>query len=143
MSLYSKIIKLIAPLVYLISPALAFAAVENTGDVLVDPCPRNAGFLQLCKITGDKFGQFVGNLVNAAMVLAALVSLAFLIYGGVKWIMSEGDKTAIDNARQTIVGAIIGLVIVFLSYLILSVVLKVFGVDLQTGLVIPNATIVK
>lgn len=140
MRLYSKLIKLIAPLVYLAFPALAFAVTVNPGDVTVNPCPQNPGFLQLCKITGDNFGKFIGNLVTAAMVLAALVSLGFLLYGGVKWIMSEGDKTAIDNARQTIVGAVIGLVIVFLSYLILSVVLRVFGIDLTTGLVIPEAT---
>jgi len=136
MRLYSKLIKIIAPLVYLVSPSLAFA------QTTVDPCPPEAtGFRQLCKITGSGFGPFIGNLVTAAMILAALVALGFLIYGGVKWIMSEGDKTAIDNARQTIVGAVIGLVIVFVSYLILSIVLKVFGITL-TNLVIPNATIV-
>ncbi len=136
MSFYSKIIKLIAPLVYLASPALAFAQTP------VNPCPPEAtGFSQLCRITGAGFGPFIGNLVTAAIVLAALVSLAFLIYGGVKWIMSEGDKTAVENARQTVVGAVVGLVIVFVSYLILSIVLKVFGITL-TNLVIPNATIV-
>jgi len=140
MRLYSKLIKLISPLVYLAYPALAFAVKVNPGDVEVNPCPPNPGFLQLCAITGNNFGKFIGNLVSAAMVLAALVALGFLIYGGVKWIISEGDKTAIDNARQTIIGAVIGLVIVLLSYLILSVVLKVFGIDLQTGLVIPEAT---
>lgn len=138
MSFYSKFIKLISPLIYLASPALAFAQTP------VNPCPPDAtGFAQLCKIAGAGagFGPFIGNLVTAAIVLSALVSLAFLIYGGVKWIMSEGDKTAVENARQTIVGAVVGLVIVFVSYLILSIVLKVFGITL-TNLVIPNATIV-
>lgn len=134
MSLYSKIIKLISPLVYLASPAVAFAQAS------VDPCKdQPVPWNRLCNISGNNAGKFIGNLVTAAMVIAALVALAFLIYGGVKWIMSEGDKTAVENARQTIVGAVVGLVIVFLSYLILSVVLKIFGIEL-TDLKIPQAT---
>lgn len=134
MRLYSKLIKLIAPLIYLASPALAFAQAS------VDPCANQPDpWKKLCNISGNNAGKFIGNLVTSAMVLAALVALGFLIYGGLKWIMSEGDKTAIDNARQTIVGAIIGLVIILLSYLILSIVLKVFGIELS-NLVIPQAT---
>lgn len=113
-----------------------------------NPCPTGAaasnGFGALCSITGPGFGQFVGNAVVALMVLASLVALAFLIYGGVKWILSEGDKTAVENARNTIVGAVIGLIVVFTSYLILSIILGLFGVDLKNlqipKVVVPTAT---
>lgn len=132
MRLYSKFIKLIAPFVYFASPAVAFA------DTVVDPCPQTGVFARLCTITQpENFGKAIGNLVVAAMVLASIVALAFLIYGGIKWIMSEGDKTAVENARQTIIGAVIGLVIIFLSYFILSIVLGIFGIRLS-NLVIPQ-----
>lgn len=138
MRIYSKLIQLISPLVYFFSsPVLAFA---KEGDVLVNPCPEQEPFRGLCRITGAGFGPFVGNMVNAIMIIAALVALGFLLYGGIKWIMSEGDKTAVETARQTIVGAIIGLVIVFLSYFILSIILSIFGIDLRTQLVIPRVT---
>lgn len=130
MSFYSKFIKLIAPFVYFASPAAAFAAQD------VNPCPESGAFANLCNITND-FGRSISNLVVAAMVLASLVALGFLIYGGIKWIMSEGDKTAVETARQTIIGAVVGLVIIFLSYFILSIVLGVFGIKLQ-NLVIPT-----
>lgn len=135
MRLYSKLIKIISPFVYFFTaPALAFAQAS------LDPCAKQVDpWKRLCNITGANAGQFIGNLVTAAMVIAAIVALAFLIYGGVKWIMSEGDKTAIENARQTIVGAVIGLVIILLSYLILSIVLKVFGIELS-DLKVPQAT---
>lgn len=138
MRIFSKFSHLISPLVYLfVAPAFAFA---DVGPVNANPCPQgNNGFDALCNITGAGFSKFVGNSVVALMVLASLVALGFLIYGGVKWIMSEGDKTAVENARNTIVGAVIGLVVVFLSYLILSVILGLFGISLQS-LTIPKIT---
>lgn len=139
MIIFSKITGLISPLVYLfVSPVWAFAIDE----VPANPCPKGQnGFDALCNITGSGFSKFVGNTVTALMVLASLVALGFLIYGGIKWIMSEGDKTAVEAARNTIVGAVIGLVVVFLSYLILSVILGLFGISLG-DLKIPKLTAV-
>lgn len=133
MRFYSKFIQAISALSYLFwAPSLAFA------DSNLNPCPSNPPFSGLCSIT-ENFGKSISNLVVAAIVLAALVSLGFLIYGGIKWIMSEGDKTAVENARQTVVGAVIGLVIILLSYFILSIVLGVFGISLGQ-LQIPKIT---
>lgn len=135
MRIYSKLIRILSPIYYFFAyPALVFAA-----DVSADPCPQTDPFKGLCDITGKNFGKSVGNLITAAIVLAALVALGFLIYGGVKWIMSEGDKTAVETARQTVIGAVVGLVIVLLSYFILSIVLGVFGISL-TQLKIPSVT---
>lgn len=134
MRLYSKLIQILSPFVYFFTgPALAFAEVK------VNPCPESGVFAKLCTITGENFGRSVSNLVIAAIVLSSLVALAFLIYGGVKWIMSEGEKTAIENARQTIVGAVIGLVVIFLSYFILSIILGIFGIKFSE-LTIPTIT---
>lgn len=138
MKIFLKFSQFVSPLIYLfLAPSLAFA------DVSANPCPSLApggtsnGFDKLCNITGGGFGKFVGNAVVALMVLASLVALGYLIYGGVKWIMSEGDKTQVENARNTIIGAVIGLIVVFTSYLILSIILGVFGINLQ-NLTIPT-----
>ena len=134
---FSLFSKFIAPLIYLfVTPARAFAA----DPVNVTPCPPSGPFAALCTISSGNFGKVLGNFITALMVLAALISLFFLIYGGIKWITSEGDKTAVETARQTIIGAIIGLVVVFLSYLILSIVLGLFGIQLSQ-LTIPNITL--
>lgn len=137
MKIFNKFSHLIYPLIYLfVTPALAFAQ-----ETPANPCPQGGSFAGLCNITGQNFGKFISNAVVALMVLASLVALGFLIYGGVKWIMSEGDKTAVETARNTVVGAVIGLVVVFLSYLILSIVLGIFGISL-TDLKIPKVTAV-
>ena len=137
MRISQKFSQLIYPLVYLFMAPLAFAETPTP----VNPCPQVGTFGGLCNITGAGFGAFVGNAVVALMVLASIIALGFLIYGGIKWIMSEGDKTAVENARNTVIGAVVGLIVVFASYLILSIVLTAFGINLKSGLLIPNVTL--
>lgn len=62
------------------------------------------------------------------LVLAVMLAVGFLIYGGIKWIMSGGDKGKVDAARGTVTAAIIGLIIAFLAFFIISVVSYLFGV---------------
>lgn len=131
MKLFSKLSALLSPIIYLfVSPSFAFA-------VDVNPCAAaNSGgaasiSTALCNLTGNNFGTLIGNLLTIAFVLATLIALVFLIYGGVKWITSGGDKAGVEAARNTIVAAIVGLVIVFLSYFILNIILGLFGLSLN------------
>lgn len=68
--------------------------------------------------------QFILNLLAIVGVIAALV---YLLYGGIKWITSGGDKQAVENARHHIIAAIVGLLIVVLSFVILNMVFKILG----------------
>lgn len=116
---------------YLLAASSVFA------QVTVDTCPKDQ-FSFLCTIGADKFGGLVGAVINILFIIAVVIALAFLIYGGIKWILSGGDKTAVESARNTIVAAIVGLVIVFLSYFILNIILKFFHIDIN-NLVLPIA----
>jgi hypothetical protein len=49
-----------------------------------------------------------------------------LIWGGFDWITSEGDKQKVANARQRLAMAIIGLIVVFLSFMIVNIVSTFF-----------------
>lgn len=55
------------------------------------------------------------------LVLGALfICLFYLVWGGINWLMSEGEKQRINQARQKIVYAILGLAVVFVSFLIIN-----------------------
>lgn len=116
----------------LASHALAVAPVPNEYDP-IDLCPPgDGGFADLC---GDAlgFGNLVGTLIQLAFVLAVVIALAFLIWGGIQWILSGGDKGKVEGARGTIVAALVGLVLVFLSYFILNILLNFFtGADISS-----------
>ena len=94
-------------------------------------CPSQ--FQSLCNLTPDKSGTIVGNVITVILILGAILSLLFLIWGGIRWIMSGGDKAKIDQARATIIAAIVGLIISFLAFFIASVILQIFtGQGLKT-----------
>lgn len=77
--------------------------------------------------------------ITLLFVIGILIAIGFLIYGGIKWILSGGDKAGVEGARNHIVAAIIGLVIIVLAFAIISVVFTLLGgnFDLK-NLCIPN-----
>lgn len=111
----------------------AFAAGIN-----INTCPPG-NFSALCLGASD-LGKVIANGINFVFVVAALLALVFLIMGGVKWLTSQGEKEGVNKARETIVAAVVGLVIIFLSYLIVNFVLNLFvGVSLF-NLTLPTLT---
>jgi hypothetical protein len=74
------------------------------------------------------------HLVGAAITLllggSGVVSFVYLLWGGIQWITSHGDKDGIDRARKKIVAALLGLSIVFSSYALLFVVQTMFGIQI-------------
>ena len=118
-----------------LSPLLAFADGPS-----LNPCPAGS-FSNLCPNAADQTatGSLIRNIIVGILIIAAVIALLFLIWGGVKWIMSGGDKTKVQAARDTIIAAIIGLIIALLAYFILSVVLGLFGIHL-TDLTLPSLT---
>lgn len=68
--------------------------------------------------------------VNAAFVFAIILTLFFLISGGIDLITGGGEKQKIANSKQKLTFAVIGLVVVLLSLLIVSIIGELFGVKL-------------
>lgn len=112
--------------------SLAIVPAAYAGGASVNPCEGvQSGFDALCNLSGDNLGAIVGAVVTFLLVIAVLIALFFLILGGIRWITSGGDKGKVESARNTIIAAIIGLVIAFLAFFILSVALQFFGLSLQ------------
>ncbi len=61
-------------------------------------------------------------IINWALYLAAVIAVLFIIYGGFLYITSGGDAAQAKKGTQSLTNAVIGLVIVVLSYLIVQVV---------------------
>jgi hypothetical protein len=69
------------------------------------------------------------NVVRAFLGFAGIVLFILLIMGGFRFITSGGDPKAVEGARKTITSAIIGLIVILLSYLILVLIKAITGVD--------------
>ena len=113
---------------------LALAPKVLAVDINISPPPQANGLQDPNLVASAP--QF---LVTLLFVVAVIVAIVFLIYGGIKWILSGGDKAKVEEARKTIIGAIVGLIIAFLAYFILTLVLSIFGLSL-TKLTLPTIT---
>ena len=72
-------------------------------------------------------------IISMVLIIAALVAFFFLVFGGIKWITSGGDKDSTAKAQGTITAALIGLAIVFSAWAIMKIVETVFGVSILSG----------
>ncbi|MCL5675948.1 MAG: pilin [Patescibacteria group bacterium] len=83
------------------------------------------------KITN--LGVFISSAFGAGMILAAIACLLYLLWGGADWIISGGDKTAIENARNKITHAIVGLAIVVAIWALFGLVQYFLGINITGG----------
>lgn len=61
-------------------------------------------------------GILIGNIVQILMVVAGLVAVGFIIVGGFMYITSTGDPAGIKKGRDTIVNAVIGLILSMVAF---------------------------
>jgi len=81
----------------------------------------------------------VSGAINLVMVIVALVFFFMLVWGGLRWVMSQGDKTNVETARNQITNALIGLAIVFAAWAIMKLIETLFGVSIF-NLALPTFT---
>jgi len=72
----------------------------------------------------------VSGFVRVMLVVAGLAFFFILVIGGIKWIISGGDKAHTEGARNQITAALVGLIIVFSAWAIIGLINTFFGVDL-------------
>lgn len=75
-------------------------------------------------------GKLVSGAISLIMLVVALVFFFILLLGGLKWVTSEGDEKKVGAARAQITNALIGLAIVFAAWAIMSLIGKLFGINI-------------
>ena len=68
--------------------------------------------------------------VAIAIILAGTLSVFYIFFGGISFILSGGQEDKIKQAVQTIRYAIIGLIVTIFSVTIIKILGLVFGFDL-------------
>jgi len=71
---------------------------------------------------GGGIAGVVETITLLLLALAGIISVLFLIYGGMQYIFSGANEDLAKSGKTTIKNAIIGLIIVVLSYTVVSVI---------------------
>ncbi|MBQ3352771.1 hypothetical protein IJG89_00235 [Candidatus Saccharibacteria bacterium] len=116
-----NVLKLILPTliavvfgVVLVSSASALTLQEGAEAARCTGCPAN-----LFGNTGV-FKQ----VTNTILYIVGIIAVIMLIIGGIKYVVSGGDAKKVTDAKNTVLYAIIGLVIAFLAFAIVNFVIS-------------------
>ena len=87
-------------------------------------CPQTGNTAgTICGSQGDSAKTLIGNIVNILIYIAGAIAVIVIIVGGIKYVTSGGDSSQMSNAKNTILYAVIGLVVVVMAYGIVQFVL--------------------
>jgi len=109
-----KVLEVLLAVVIVLTP---FAVIRAVG---VDPSYCNSAF-QNCN-AGNSVGGLIRTVINWLLGIAFGVAILFLIIGGFWYVVSAGNEETAEKGKSTAVNAIIGIVIIILSYVVINVV---------------------
>jgi hypothetical protein len=72
----------------------------------------------------DSPATIVGRLISAALGLVGIIFFVLMVYAGFLWMTARGNEKATTKAKEAIVSAVIGLVIVAGAYAITNLIFK-------------------
>lgn len=78
-------------------------------------------------------GNIVGTIINALLGLLGTIFTILIILGGFRWMTSGGNQQKVQEARELLKNAIIGLVAVAISYGAVRLVLMAIKNSSGTG----------
>lgn len=122
-------IKKIASIIFLIAiTTIGATTLISTQTFADDICGNNNVSPEIraasgCPNTGVKTNDLstvIQNILNAIIGVAGLISVVYIVVGGIQYITSSGDSNKTEKAKKTILYALIGLIVCALSFAIVN-----------------------
>ncbi len=73
---------------------------------------------------GGELRELILTIVNYFLGFLGLIAVIMVIYGGVTYVISAGNDEAVGKAKKIIMYALIGIVIILLSFVLVNAVLR-------------------
>ncbi len=81
---------------------------------------------QLNKLEADTLPELIGVLIKGVMGVVGTVALVMMLYGGITWMTARGNSESTQKARDTILWAGLGIVLIFASYALVNFIFEIF-----------------
>ena len=122
----SNLTKIYAPIITVLLTTVGINTTSAVGDVCNSTAPSEVKKAAGCKGSSDGLPNVIINILNAIIGVAGIISVIWIIIGGVTYMTSSGDPNKTKKARDTILYACIGLIICVLAFTIVNfVILKI------------------
>lgn len=109
-----------------LSVGAIFAPVPAFAENAIDDACANDPTSTLCKNSGQEIGPIITTVINVLLFIVGIISVIMIIIGGIMYATSAGDAGTVTKAKNTILYAVIGLVVAFLAFAIVNWVIAQF-----------------
>lgn len=131
-SIIKKFVTTIAAIALLVAPSVVLLPSVAHADIRDNVCRgvnntgggAGAGSTDCTEQDGESFSDLAKKIINVFSIVVGTVSVIMIIIGGFRYIISGGDSTGVTAAKNTILYAIVGLVIVLFSQIIVRFVIS-------------------
>ena len=116
-----NVFKVILP----VALAIVFCAAMLVPSVSALTLREGAEAARCDECPSDLFGDngVFKQVTNTVLYIVGIIAVIMLIIGGIRYVISGGDSKKVTDAKNTVLYAIIGLVICFFSYAIVNFVI--------------------
>jgi hypothetical protein len=122
---YYRLVPIIISLV-LFAMVFALPAAAQLAPLGDTPC-ETLGIACDKDASATSVGTRVVGIINIFLALAGLIALIMIIVGGVQYIISLGDDNKLQQAKNIILYALIGLIIIGLAAVVVNFVINIFA----------------
>jgi ABC-type Fe3+ transport system permease subunit len=128
MTLMKSVKKVVVALVIVLGLGLVLPGGALMAETAKEKIEQGAGAMNKDEsgndITTKTLDQTTLDIINTVLFVAGIVATGFLVYGGVQYLTSAGAAEKVKTAKNTIMYAIIGLIVCILAYAIVKFVVE-------------------
>lgn len=73
--------------------------------------------------SADDFKTVIKNVINILLFLIGMIAVIFIVIAGFRFVTSNGDANTVSQAKNTIIYAVLGIVIAVMAYAIVNFIL--------------------
>jgi hypothetical protein len=105
------------------APIYQFKGIGPLGNPLIGDVDQNFS-------AAGRFTDTISKIIGVLTISAGIWFIVQMFTGAVQWLSSAGEKQALENAKKKISNAILGLLVVVMSYTIIGIVGSFMGLDI-------------
>ncbi|MFZ2560608.1 MAG: hypothetical protein WAW91_03200 [Candidatus Nanoperiomorbaceae bacterium] len=75
----------------------------------------------------------IPRIINIMLFIVGILAVIMLIYGGIRYVLSSGDAGRVKDAKNTVLYAIVGLVVAIFAYAIINWIIQTVGAGAGGG----------
>ncbi len=101
---------------------LGVAVLQPVGAINVFQNCNDGALCQEANKGKGAFNGYIQNIIKILLQAVGIISVIMIIVGGIRYATSDGDSTKVTSAKNTILYAVVGLVVAILAYAIVNFV---------------------